>query len=112
MEKDEFREVMGVYRDLNDTMKRIELLLGKIGSHTGDTKECIQELNKHFKNGFKRDIVEKLGDNIGESCSSCIKSHTKEINILYYKLIATSGIIVAILSLAAYLASGGKVKLF
>lgn len=111
MEKDEFREVLSVYRDLGDTMKRIELLLGKIGNNTSDTKESISELNKHFRNGFKNDIINKVCDKFDDSFPSCIRMHVRELNLLFYRLIASSTVIVLIVSLIIYLVTGGKVKL-
>ena len=111
MEKEAFHEVIGVYKDLSDSMKRIEITLKEIHIGIEKSNETMDDLSKHFKNGFKGEIINRVNENYKEVASNYKVFYTKEFNLLFYKLLASSTILVALLSLIVYIASKGKIKL-
>lgn len=111
MEKDEFREVLSVYREYGDTLKNIEVTLEKMLVSSETSAINIQELNKHFRNGFKNEIIDKVVWNFNETAFTCRANYSKEFTLLFYKLLASSTLLITILSLIVYIVSKGKIKL-
>ena len=112
MDDNALKEIISVYKDFSESFLRVEKLLIEMNTTMNKTGDSIEEMNKHFKNGFRSEIINKITDNFNNTSSVCRVSYTKEFSLLFYKLVASSTIIVIILSFIVYIVSKGKIKIF
>lgn len=110
MDDEAIREIIGVYKDTAESMRRIELLLVEMHHIMNGTEVSVEEMNGYFKNGFKTEIIDKISENYQNTVNTYGNISSKEFNLLFYKLIASSSILITLLSLIVYIISKGKIK--